>query len=355
MGFNETYNLGLKKPLPVFLSNNKTVSLGAETVIQTGSGGSEYMSFGDLAIDSSGKLHLVYRQGSGHNSGTDGHIRYSTSTDGGATWSAATTIITNGSGNENTTNPAIIVTSTGRIIVTFNKQDLPTSELTQLPYLIYSDNGGSSWSSNGYDGSETLISNDIAYLNNISHPVEVGGVLYMPLYSRVSVTSGNEYVLIYKSEDDGETWTAYNSSVTTGAFSAGETELLVRADGLWLIKSRGNGGGVRWSVNGGVDWWPDGIDISNTPLSKNPMAQSPSGLIVTVARQLSTNYSIYGYSNDGGYTWAYDRIDSREGSNEYAGVVWDGVNQRFVSVYWVETGTPFQSPTSMICRIINEV
>jgi hypothetical protein len=205
-GVSVKYGLGLRRLVPDFISNGRSVSLGTETTIKTGVGSTEYLSFGDIKIDASGVIHHAYRQGSGHNLGNDGHIMYQKGTWNGSsyTWSTAVQIVTNGSGTYNTTNPALTVTYTGRIICFYTKQDLPSSLLTQQTYLIYSDDGGNTWSSNGYDGSEIKVSNDIAYMNIIGSAIEQDGLLLLPIYSRVSVTSGNEYVMCYSSSNNGE-------------------------------------------------------------------------------------------------------------------------------------------------------
>jgi hypothetical protein len=357
------YNLGLKKLLPEFTSNGRSVSLGSEVVIQVGAGANEYMSFGDLAIDDNGKLHLVYRQASGHNDAANGTVRYRTSVDGGATWTSATTIIPDTSDAFNITNPAITITSTGRILVFFTKQDWPTSSLTQLTYLIYSDNGGTTWNSTGTDGNEILINNTTAYQNIIGHAIALGSTLILPMYSRVSVTSGNEFAYTYKSVNDGLTWT-FNSNITDGTSStilnAGETNLLERGDGLVMAFMRNNGASpatgnyVSWSRDGGVKWLQKPYQ-AGTLRSKNAVAISPNGTILTVGRDNSTNYTMYGYSSDGGATFTYARIDSREGVHEYSGIVWDSFNNRFVVVYYVETGVTTDSPTDIVLRYVNEV
>ncbi len=364
MSLVSKYNLSLRKLLPEFDDNGRTVSLGSETILRSGSGATEYFSFGDIKIDSSGVIHHMYRRGSGHNLGNDGHLLYQKGTWNGSTytWTSPAQIITNGSGVYNTTNPALTITSTGRIICFFNKQDLPSSLLTQQTYLIYSDDSGATWSSNGYDGNEIKVSNDRAYLNCIGSAVEQGGILLFPMYSRTSVTSGNEYVVIYQSTDNGLTWTL-RSSPTNGTTSTlnngGETCMLVRADGAIFLNIRGNNGNtqgnyVTWSLDGAVTWYPKPYNIGTT-YSKNPMDISPSGTIVTVARDYSTFYTVYGVSINGLQTCTYNRLDNRSGGHMYGGVLWDTIRGHFVVVYYVETGTQYQSPTDIVMRIITEV
>ena len=360
MNINTRYNLGVRKLLPEFISNGKTVTLGTETVIRVGSGGTDYFSFGDIKQSLNGRIHLAYRQGLGHNSGNDGHIKYCYSDDGGSTFSSPVEVVTDGSGSFNTTNPALFVSSSGRILLFFAKQDLPTGLLTQQSYLIYSDDGGATWSSDGYDGSEIKVSNDIAYMNIIGSPIEMSGILMLPMYGRVSVTSGNEYCMIYQSSNDGATWTL-RSNVTDGTaatvLNAGETSLLVRSDNSIFTNMRGNDGSAGnfsiWSRDGGLTWDQKPYRLGTTR-SKNPMATSPSGTILLCARDNATEYTVYGYSTNGLQSATYARIDSRTGQHEYSGVLWDFVRSRFLIVYFVETGTPLSSPTDIIARIVTE-
>jgi hypothetical protein len=364
-GIIEKYNLGLKKLIPPFVSNGKTVVLGTERTVRVGSGGNNYFAWPDLQIDSTGKLHMVYYQGSTHNNQTDGTLVYQQGTWNEGTsqydWSSPVTIVPDTSNAYYLIDPAIGITSTGRIIAFYGKESNPKSNNTLTAHFIFSDDGGNTWSP------EQNFVNDIQYMADASGFVERNGVLYRPMYGRINGGTGNEYTRLYKSVDNGLTWTfVANSSSGASGFSLGENNIIFRSDGALICFMRGNvtnlagntntGNGmyICWSVDSGLDWWSRPIRVANI-FSKMQPAKFPSGTMVIVGRDsVSVLYTMYGYSNDGGFTWNFSRIDARNGENEYAGTVYDPFRNHIVSVWAVETGTSGQSPTSIFYQTFTE-
>jgi hypothetical protein len=159
--------------------------------------------------------------------------------------------------------------------------------------------------------------------------------------------------------NNGATW-SLRGNVTTGSGSnnQGETVFINRSDKAIFANMRSTVAGViqntmSYSLDNGVTWYPQPYQIGVTH-SKNAMGISPSGTILTVARDNATDFTVYGVSVDGAKTFSYNRIDSRSGRNMYAGVVWDNFRRWFVTVYYVETGTQDQSPTDIVQRIVTE-
>lgn len=359
IGVIEKHNLGLRKLVPEFKSNGKSISLGAESNVRIGSGGNQYMSWPDMVIDGNGRLHLVYIINDNHNGAFKARLVYQQGDWNGSsyTWSSPNEIVPDTSDSYINVDPAIGITSTGRLIFFYAKEVTATNTVTD--HFIYSDDGGTTFST------EQDFINDVQYMADASGFIERGGVLYRPMYGRISGGSGNEYVRFYKSVDNGLTWT-FVSNISSGFYSLGESNIIFRNDGLLLCYCRGNvssldgdtdngtGEFVTWSTDLGVNWLSRQLGVSRI-YSKMQKAMFPSGTMVCVGRDFTTQYSMYGYSNDGGLTWTYSRIDARNGQNEYAGTVYDPFRGHVVSVYAVETGSLGQSPTSIFCRIINEV
>lgn len=359
-GIIEKYALGLKKIRPSFISNGRTVALGTEKTVRVGSGGDNYFGWPGLAIDSSGKLHLDYIQGSTHNNATDGRLIYQQGTWNASTsqydWSAPVTLVADISDLYYLIDPAISITSTGRIIAFYAKESFPKSLNTVTAHFIYSDDGGSNWSS------EQNFTNDIQYMADASGCIEKDGVLYRPMYGRIGGGTGNEYTRLYKSVNNGLDWTfVANSSSGASGFSLGENNIIFRSDGLLLYFMRGNvsalpgdtnpGNGMNlcWSIDNGITVWPRPPKVANI-FSKLEPAKFPDGTMVIVGRDTTNGWTVWAYCNDGGLTWTVDRIDARNGENEYAGTVYDPIRNHIVSVWSVETGTLALSPTSLFCQ-----
>lgn len=160
---------------------------------------SSYDAFGVLCQLAGGTLLYAYRQGASHSgSGDYGVLKYRTSTDNGATWSSATTILTEAS--VDLRNLAGGVTSGGRIVLAFARYNPATTGwLSQS--TIYSDDNGATWSTpvamslTGY----TLT----AYSPHGKMIATDDGQLLMPWYGE---TATDSYCFASKSTDNGATW-----------------------------------------------------------------------------------------------------------------------------------------------------
>lgn len=371
-GIIEKYSLGLKKLRPDFVSNGRSVSIGIEKTVRVGSGGDNYFGWPDLSIDSNGHLHLVYIQGSTHNNATDQRLIYQRGVwNSGASqydWSSAITLVPDISDAYYLIDPAISITSTGRVIAFYGKESSPKSNNSLTAHFKYSDDlVGISDPANATWSAEQNFTNDIQYMADASGFIEKSGVLYRPMYGRIGGGTGNEYTRLYKSVDNGITWTfVANSSSGASGFSLGENNIIFRGDGLLLYFMRGNvsaisgdtnpGNGMYlcWSVDNGVTVWPR-PQFMVPMFSKNMPAKFPSGTMVIVGRKLTDGWTVWTYSNDGGGSFQTPvRIDARNGENEYAGTIYDPFRSHIVSVWAVETGTLALSPTSLFCQTFTE-
>ena len=329
-----TYNLDIR-PTPPWSEVSGTVTPSAPTSITVPStGGKDYPGFGDLAIDTAGVLHLVYRWGSDHNSTNDGDIAYRTSSDGGATWSSQTVI--HAHGGESLTDPCICVTATGRLIVQWVKSE---AAAVRTMWQTVSDDDGASWSS------AALMTNlypDPGQITGPGAPIQTSYGLVKAVYARGG-SSGRRRPFSLLSTDDGDSWSSLGTIHNDINPDYEEPCIVERPDGLLIALLRSDPltrVDVTWSPDGGVRWALPRyvLDAKGKPA----VACSSAGLLVAITRKNSDGgRTVYCVSNDGGYTWSMTSIDTETGLYVYGGIVWDHVRSRFCAVYATEVGTPY--------------
>lgn len=353
MSINTDYNLGIYK-LPRFVSNGKTVALDSSTLIQLGAGLADYFLAPDLAVDANGVLHLVYVNGSGHNS-SDSVILYRRSTSvtsGGVVWGSPVTLVA-AIADSVTTNPSICVTNTGRILIHYGFQ--PTG--FRQVWMLHSDDGGNTWSAvrrmtEDYDD------------NQITGPcspiVLADNTILKSFYARGAGAGAREGV-IYRSTDNGDTFTYYTTMYPISSANLEEPSLLRRSDNLFISLVRSDPASttfIMYSQNGKN--WSD-KQVAYPSKGKDPIAKSPSGTLIAFGRYSvaggDIDRSIVAYSNDGGKTWVWSFIGADSGRYMYAGVVWHAGIGKFISVVCSEVaGFPINNgPTRLECMIFNEV
>lgn len=342
---------------PTFSSNGKSISFDAtEYEVIDGTGEAmDYPAFPDLAIDASNYLHVVFRNGSDHNSTNNAGVAYTKSTDNGVSWSSPVEIVPS---DESflITNESIMISSTGRIIVVYNKQ----SGSNRDPFFIYSDNSGTSWST------EAAFSTEYAegQVAGVSGGIEDNGTIVWPFYGTY-VTGQKRNAVLFSSTDNGASWDKFTNITPSGLLingsdpdfeepvvrqmQSGLLVALLRSDpsphtGTWFVYSYN---GVNWS-------WP--VRVINSR-GKNSLAVSPNGTLLSVGRDSNAAEwrTIVSYSSDSGKSWTTQFIDSREGRAMYSGCVWSPAISKWVVVYATETGTENLGPTIMVCKHISEV
>ena len=344
MSLSNIYGLNLYKGIK-FIDNGKSVSIDVPTYdVEIGTGTFDYSFVPDLAIDSSGDLHLVYRKGSDHNTTLNGTIVYRKSTDNGVTWSAESTVVPN-DGAILLTNCSITYTSTGRLIVTYSKE----SGTTRTPYRRYSDDLGDTWST------EAIFSN------------EYGSGQWVSVTGAIEQV-GKRNAVMFSSEDDGDTWTKFGDITPTPfTFTIGgndpdfeEPTLFRLKSGIWACLLRSDpspftGSYMIYSYDLERWSWPKKVSDSR---GKNPVCVTPSGTIISVGRNAADWRTLLSYSTDGGKTWTSEYLDAITSAYMYAGVVWSHVINKAIVVYSYQTtggATTTTGPCNIVCKHISEV
>jgi len=258
-----------------YAGNRAATDLASGARVTVESSGT-YKSYVGMALDTinyAHRLHLVYRQGASHvNPGVDfGVVKYRTSDDYGATWSASTTIIS--AASIDLRDPNIACLSTGRLVVGYDYS--PESTYWCQPRVIYSDDGGATWSS-----PYTVVSSGMTYECAVtSQMVELAdGTVLLPAFGINALSDTYYFAVLFKSSDHGATWGGQTTIASSGSYSYGEPQFRYVSAGqlvcfmdsstdaqIW--RSVSTDGGATWSapqsvlVAGGrsdwVEYWPN--------------------------------------------------------------------------------------------------
>jgi hypothetical protein len=215
------------------------------------SGSSEYP---DLAVDSSGNLHVVWHDDTPGNK----EIYYKSSLDGGTTWTASKRLTWN---SDRSMDPVVAVSSTGGVHVAWADETPGNLEI----YHKSSDDGGVSWSSN----KRITWAAQASYGDSIA--VDSSGSLYVAWHD---FYPGNKEIYYRKSTDGGAGWTS-SKRITWNAGQSEYPSLATDSSGnlhvVWHDDTPGNrevyykkstNGGAAWTSNHRLTWtsgetrWP---------------------------------------------------------------------------------------------------
>lgn len=269
---------------------------GARSALTT----SDYNAFPGLTLIPPDDLFLVYRYGTAHNS-EDAEGDFRLSTDLGVTWpSGGTLIVAADAGSNDIRDPAVLRLSTGRLVFAYDKRN-PFNSANITAYVRYSDDTGSSWSSayelDFFSGPLTSVTT--------SQPVELanGDVV---LVGFAQESSGPEFVVMWTSTDEGETFGSAVVIADHVTRDYQEPQLRVLDSGRWLCLMRSESNHHTWrtySDDDGATWsTPD--DVANMTGRPDFVEYRP-GRLVLFGRYDTTGDSpgYYAASTDDGATW----------------------------------------------------
>lgn len=199
--------------------------------------GSTYKAFPGMTF-LEGRLHLVYRDGSAHNS-SGGVLKYRTSDNLGRSWSSATTIVTP-AGALDVRDPNICALSSGRLLVTYDLRDYAPTPDTITAHAIYSDTRGQSWSS-PYTIPDTFSGQAIVSAPAIELP---DGTVLLPGFGD---NGGNYLAVCWFSTDGGLTFDT-QTTIASGSHDWEEPVVRYLANGTLVALIRDSAGSVTYRV-----------------------------------------------------------------------------------------------------------
>lgn len=223
-----------------------------------------YEAFPLMVRGHSNKMFLFYRQGADHAT-SKGVIQMRTSTDGGGTWTSASTIISDAS--LDCRNVSGGITPSGRIVLFFMKY-IFGSALSSSQGYIYSDNEGATWST------YTTIPNGIhTFYSPYGNLISIGdGKIMANWYGETPGTpTYNSYIIT--STDDGATWSSAVPVATSTSIRYGEASYAYLDGGQIVGIIRNSVGSVLYQVNSndnGVNWTNNGVTSFDTGSHVSP-------------------------------------------------------------------------------------
>lgn len=251
-----------------------------------------------------GDFWCFYRDGPGHNpSSGKGTIKYKTSSDGGASWSSATTLISDAT--YDCRDPSALVLADGTVLVAFKKSDTATN-LPVSVHVYRSTNNGSSWSE------ITLTNNFTSFPTSGGNMVELAnGDVLAPVYGK---DTGDTYfsARVSISTDSGATW-SHLAEIADGESDArdyNEPSLVVLSNGTTVAAmirsntddqfrwSTSTDSGATWSAVASVGW-------NDQPSAKPDVFCSSNGTIICVYRGKEALWNgRFRMSVDDGVSWS---------------------------------------------------
>lgn len=251
---------------------------------------SGYNAFPGLDLDGTDRL-LVYRSGSAHNSG-GGDVDMRISSDG-ETWPSGGTTILAVASPDDLRDPGILVTSSGRWLVTFDHRN-PFNSLNITAHWVYSDDQGSSWSAT--DDFTGLSGQLIAS----SQPIETADGILVPAYG----TDGGEYIAGYwLSTDGGDTFGPYvDIAGTARDYQEPQVRQLDSGTYVALFRSESDQRTYR-SESADLSSWSSPVDV-NELTGRPDFVEYRPGRLIQFGRNATDSPGYYAVSFDEGDTWS---------------------------------------------------
>lgn len=272
-----------------------------------------------------------------------------------ATLTATTTLLT---GNLNgTTNYSIEVVDnalgeglTGTVLYFYSTNEVLNSWRRNL-YVKRSTDGGVTF------GNRIEITQDFNPTGQIAGPggsiTLANGDILKPVYATAS-GSGTRICYVYRSQDDGLTWSQLSTLSADGSADFEEPTLRLLPNGNILALLRSDplsGTYYTVSTDSGATWAATSFHSPST--GKNSIAVNSDGLIITIGRwpgNSETNMSItfisFAYQTDL-TNWRWRFVDDVANWYMYSGADWSTVNG-FIATFSRETNDDFSSPTKLI-------
>ncbi len=271
-----------------------------------------------------GQVLMVYTKGDSHNLDNTGKIVGRLAADATAalagTYGAEFTIADDTVG---CINAGVLVTTTGRVLVTFNLYDYGATPRTPVDAVrsTYSDDGCATWSSPATMNSAFTSS----CANGTTNPVQLAdGSILNPVYG---LNSGDTYwsASVFKSTDNGATW---GSEVLLGDGEADGRNyyepgiVLLDDDRLLGLYRTTDGAGTHYknySTDSGATWGATSAAYSGFGASR--VRQLSTGTVMVVTRRSADSDLTSFTSRDSGATWTEYVLVTPMFESEYGDVL----------------------------------
>lgn len=256
-----------------------------------------YSAFPGVVQLPDGTLRMVYRQGTDHVATHDGVIKTCTSPDLGRTWTAPTTIESDGTAPD-VRDPSISISPDGtKVYFTYFKEN--SSSVGIGMFFRLSTDGGATY------GSEVRMDASLVGGAITSPVVDPGtGTLYAVGYAKSGVET-NYSTWLFTSTNGGTTWA--NARVSNGATDVrdySEPWLIWTGGTNFTLAHRYGTAGVslRTSTNSGTSWTAI-AQIFAAYSGRPSLVKLSTGSLYMTLRLISDGSGWFAYSRDSGATW----------------------------------------------------
>ena len=281
--------------------------LVGDVVLYSGSGATDWLGR-PVLFDNADTWIMVYRQGAQHSYDADGMIHVRFSDDEGATWTepdvdlnsnAVTGAPFVGHSTNDTADAIIFAAPNGDLLI--HIAELQTGDAPRGTYQWRSTDGGTTWSDEGqinadgdlYGGQDFVVVGSEVYITTVS-----------------SAWASPMAAHLYKSADNGATWT-FVSVIATTAENANEASieyldanrfLCVLRDSLnaKTYQRLSNDLGATWDVLTDVT---ASLSVLQRPRTRI-VANEPNRIYLFGRDTYTSSYTVIYYSDDNGVTWS---------------------------------------------------
>jgi len=259
-------------------------------------------AFPGACIATDGTIIVVYRDGTNHGT-SKGIIKKRTSTDGGATWSAESTVYSDATYDAR--DPCITRLHNGNLIVSFKLYDhIAPDYLLDACHIIISTDNGATWSA------DIDVPTGFTDHDGCSAPViEMrDDRLLLPSFG-LDTGDTYEYARLSESIDGGATWNAVDVIAKSAVRHYQEPNLLLLKNGRLICMMRSDTAFTFWrteSLDFGGTWETEELQFTASGCPR--MTEATNGAVVIIYRQKSvaTNYPAYRISLDGCEIWSVE-------------------------------------------------
>jgi hypothetical protein len=302
MKLADKYALNIYKPLQ-YKTSGKTLTLAdkEEVIAQEFSGSLDFNGFPQLVRYLNGDIDIFYSHGAGHGATPiEGSGVYSKrSTDKGLTWSTRVKRYDTLTRPLELSNVMPDVGLNDRLILFPYDPDAFTG--ARVPYISYTDKEWTEFAtpvkiSDDYDG-------DGRQADGTGRHLVVGTKIYKSLYGRTE-SSGNRYMQLYVSEDNGESAQLIIRTPVPAGKDFEEIQLGRYSDGLWIALVRTDTDKILHAMYGyAPDKWSPPFPLGYLSYGRPSFAISPAGTLLVLGRHGS------GDDDDGrpNFMWTADR------------------------------------------------
>jgi len=231
---------------------------------------STYDAFPLLVETPDNKIELYYRQAKSH-AGSNGAIVTRSSTDGGASFTNADTLLSKR--GIDIRNVSGGITATGRIVLFVLEYNILTKTGIDQGYT-YSDNDGKTWTAY-----QTISTNNHSFFSPYGKFIAIGnGKIMQSWYGSGGINKYSTYVIT--SDDNGKTWSSPITVATSKTIQYGEASYAYLDNNVIIGLVRNSAGGVFRQVisfDNGLTWSDQGVVTFDTGLMVSPSLSTYKG------------------------------------------------------------------------------